>query len=78
MRPVYVVDVIRTAIGKYGGGLSSIRPDDLLAHTIKALIQRNPSIDLHAIEDVIPFQLSTPAFDDTHGRNIGVGDCVTL
>lgn len=53
MNPVYVIDVVRTPIGKYGGALSAIRPDDLLAHVIKSLLQRNPSIDVNAIEDVI-------------------------
>ena len=53
MQTVYVVDVVRTPIGKYGGALSGIRPDDLLAHVIRALIQRNPSLDGHIIEDVI-------------------------
>jgi 3-oxoadipyl-CoA thiolase len=49
----YVIDVIRTPIGKYGGTLSSVRPDDLLAHVIKSLLERNSSIDVNAIEDVI-------------------------
>jgi len=53
MNKVYVIDTIRTPIGKYGGALSSIRPDDLLAHVIKALLQRNPNADVNAIEDVI-------------------------
>ena len=53
MNKVYVIDAIRTAVGKYGGSLSSIRPDDLLAHVIRELIKRNPSIDVNAIEDVI-------------------------
>jgi 3-oxoadipyl-CoA thiolase len=53
MKPVYVVDVIRTAVGKYGGALSTVRPDDLLAHVIKKLIERNASIDVNEIEDVI-------------------------
>ena len=53
MQPVYVIDTVRTPIGKYGGALSAIRPDDLLAHTIKALLQRNESVDVNAIEDVI-------------------------
>src|SRR4030095_3812158 len=53
MKQVYVIDAVRTPVGKYGGALSSIRPDDLLAHVIKALIKRNPSIDVNAIEDVI-------------------------
>ena len=53
MKEVFVVDAIRTPIGKYGGALSSVRPDDLLAHVIKKLVERNPSIDVNAIEDVI-------------------------
>jgi 3-oxoadipyl-CoA thiolase len=53
MKPVYIIDSIRTPIGKYGGALSSVRPDDLLAHVIKALLQRNTGIDINAIEDVI-------------------------
>ncbi len=53
MQTVYVIDAVRTAIGKYGGSLSGIRPDDLLAHVISALIKRNPGIDMNAIEDVI-------------------------
>ncbi|MBK8087171.1 MAG: acetyl-CoA C-acyltransferase [Chitinophagaceae bacterium] len=53
MKPVYIIDSLRTPIGKYGGVLASVRPDDLLAHVIKALIHRNGSIDVNAIEDVI-------------------------
>jgi 3-oxoadipyl-CoA thiolase len=53
MKKVYVIDAVRTPIGKYGGALSTIRPDDLLAHVIKSLLQRNASIDVNAIEDVI-------------------------
>jgi 3-oxoadipyl-CoA thiolase len=53
MQTAYVIDAVRTPIGKYGGALSSVRPDDLLAIVIKALIARNPSIDVNAIEDVI-------------------------
>jgi acetyl-CoA C-acetyltransferase len=53
MKEVFVIDAIRTPIGKYGGALSSVRPDDLLAHVIKKLIERNPSIEVTAIEDVI-------------------------
>jgi 3-oxoadipyl-CoA thiolase len=53
MKKVYVIDALRTPIGKYGGALSTIRPDDLLAHVIKSLLQRNGSIDVNAIEDVI-------------------------
>lgn len=53
MNPVYIIDCIRTPIGKYGGSLATVRPDDLLAHVIKALVHRNASIDVNAIEEVI-------------------------
>lgn len=53
MRDVYVIDAIRTPIGKYGGALSTVRPDDLLAHALRGLLARNPSVDPAAIEDVI-------------------------
>jgi acetyl-CoA C-acetyltransferase len=53
MEKVYVVDALRTAIGRYGGALSAIRPDDLLAGVINALVKRNGKIDAAEIEDVI-------------------------
>src|SRR5450432_2384686 len=53
MKQAYIIDAVRTPIGKYGGALSTIRSDDLLAHVLRALIQRNASIDVNAIEDVI-------------------------
>ncbi|MBB1283557.1 acetyl-CoA C-acyltransferase [Flavisolibacter sp. BT320] len=53
MRNVYVIDALRTPLGKYGGALAMVRPDDLLAHAIRELLQRNPSIDPNEIEDVI-------------------------
>ncbi|MFN8244128.1 MAG: acetyl-CoA C-acyltransferase [Ferruginibacter sp.] len=53
MQTVYVVDAVRTAIGKYGGALSTVRPDDLLAHVISVLVKRNATIDVNAVEDVI-------------------------
>ena len=53
MQTVYIIDALRTPIGKYGGALSGVRPDDLLAHVIKVLVNRNSSIDVNAIEDVI-------------------------
>jgi 3-oxoadipyl-CoA thiolase len=53
MSAAYVIDAIRTPIGKYGGSLAGVRPDDLLAHVIKALLLKRPDIDLNDIEDVI-------------------------
>src|SRR5215203_499793 len=53
MKTVYIIDSVRTPIGRYGGALSSVRPDDLLAHAIRELLARNKEIDVTAIEDVI-------------------------
>lgn len=53
MQNVYVIDAVRTPIGKYGGALSGVRPDDLLAHVIRELMRRNKNIDPACIEDVI-------------------------
>ena len=53
MSAVYIIDAVRTPIGRYGGVLASVRPDDLLATSIQQLLQRNPSVDAAAIEDVI-------------------------
>jgi 3-oxoadipyl-CoA thiolase len=53
MKTAYIVDAVRTPIGRYAGSLSHIRPDDMLALVIKAMIQRNPSLDIAAIEEVI-------------------------
>ena len=68
MNPVYIIDSVRTPVGKYGGALSSIRPDDLLAYIIKALLQRNESIDVNAIEDVIAGAANQAGEDN---RNVG-------
>jgi 3-oxoadipyl-CoA thiolase len=53
MKTAYIVDILRTPIGKYGGVLASVRPDDLLALAIKKLMERNATIDPQLIEDVI-------------------------
>lgn len=53
MKTVYIIDAVRTPVGRYGGKLSTVRPDDLLALVIIALIERNASIDINKIEDVI-------------------------
>ncbi|PSL35998.1 thiolase family protein [Chitinophaga ginsengisoli] len=53
MQAAYIVDAVRTPIGRYGGVLSSVRPDDMLALLIKSILQRNPTLDPAGIEDVI-------------------------
>ncbi|MFT4533747.1 MAG: acetyl-CoA acyltransferase [Saprospiraceae bacterium] len=53
MKRAYIVDGVRTAFGKFRGTLSSYRTDDLLAHVIKSLVEKNPNIPLEAYEDVI-------------------------
>jgi 3-oxoadipyl-CoA thiolase len=53
MKTVYIIDAVRTPVGKYGGALCSVRPDDLLAHVIRELLARNKEVDVNAIEDVI-------------------------
>ncbi len=53
MKPVFVVDAVRTPIGRYGGVLSNVRPDDLFATVLRALLNRNESIDPSHIGDVI-------------------------
>jgi len=50
---VFVADAIRTPIGRYGGVLAGVRPDDLLTGVLRALVDRNPGMDPAAIEDVI-------------------------
>ncbi|MEV6194015.1 thiolase family protein [Streptomyces sp. NPDC051920] len=52
MKDVYVVDAVRTPIGRYGGALASVRPDDLAAHTVRELLARTPDLDPARIEDV--------------------------
>lgn len=53
MKTAYVIDILRTPIGKYAGSLASVRPDDLAALVIKKLIERNPTFDFKLVEDVI-------------------------
>lgn len=52
MRDVYICDAIRTPIGRFGGALSAVRADDLAAVPIKALMERNPSVDWNALDEV--------------------------
>jgi acetyl-CoA acetyltransferase len=53
MTDVYIVDAVRTPIGKYAGGLAGIHPDDLAATVIAALVDRSPTLDPARIDDVI-------------------------
>ncbi|MDW3208057.1 MAG: 3-oxoadipyl-CoA thiolase [Alphaproteobacteria bacterium] len=53
MTDAFICDAIRTPIGRYGGALSPVRADDLGAHPIAALMERNPKLDAAAIDDVI-------------------------
>lgn len=52
MKDAFICDAVRTAIGRYGGALSPVRPDDLAAIPLKALMERNPGADWAAVDDV--------------------------
>jgi 3-oxo-5,6-didehydrosuberyl-CoA/3-oxoadipyl-CoA thiolase len=67
MREAYIIDCIRTPIGKFGGALSQVRADDLAAMTIQSIVERNPSIDASRIDDVI-FGCANQAGEDN--RNV--------
>ena len=49
----YICDAVRTPIGRYGGALKDVRPDDLLAIPLAALKARNPGVHWSALDDVI-------------------------
>ncbi|MBT4331656.1 MAG: 3-oxoadipyl-CoA thiolase [Candidatus Cloacimonetes bacterium] len=53
MTEVFICDAIRTPVGKFGGTLSSIRPDDLGAVPLKEIVRRNPNVDWLAVNDVL-------------------------
>ncbi len=53
MTEAFICDAVRTPIGRYGGSLSAVRADDLAAIPIKALMDRNPSVDWSQVDDVI-------------------------
>ena len=53
MTDVFICDYIRTPIGRFGGSLSAVRPDDLAAIPLRALMSRNPRVDWAAVDDVI-------------------------
>jgi 3-oxoadipyl-CoA thiolase len=53
MAEAFLVAGVRTPIGRYGGGLARVRPDDLAAHVLAELVQRLPSVDWSALDDVV-------------------------
>ncbi|MDH2387961.1 thiolase family protein [Streptomyces sp. HNM0663] len=53
IRDVYIVDAVRTPVGRFGGALSSVRPDDLAARVVRALADRTPDLDPARIDDVV-------------------------
>lgn len=53
MKAVYIIDAVRTPIGKLGGSLAGVRPDDLAARAISALLARHPAFNREDIEDVV-------------------------
>ncbi|RXR30480.1 3-oxoadipyl-CoA thiolase [Sphingobium fluviale] len=53
MNRAFICDAVRTPIGRYGGALAAVRPDDLAAHAIRALLDRNPAVPGEAIDEVI-------------------------
>jgi len=67
MTPVYICDYIRTPIGRFGGALASVRPDDLGAIPLRALMARNAAVDWAAVDDVI-FGCANQAGEDN--RNV--------
>jgi len=67
MKEAFICDAIRTPIGRFGGGLSSIRADDLAALSLKELMNRNNSIDWELLEEVV-FGCANQAGEDN--RNV--------
>ncbi|MFC7737401.1 3-oxoadipyl-CoA thiolase [Roseomonas sp. GCM10028921] len=67
MAEALICDAARTAIGRYAGGLSAVRPDDLGAVPLKALMARNPGVDWAALDDVV-FGCANQAGEDN--RNV--------
>src|SRR5579864_765887 len=53
MPAAYVLDAVRTPFGRYGGGLAAVRPDDLAAHAVRALLDRLPDLDPERVDDVL-------------------------
>ena len=67
MKPAFICDAIRTPIGRYGGALKDVRADELGAISLRALQERNPTVDWSQVDDVI-FGCANQAGDDN--RNV--------
>lgn len=67
MSSAYILDILRTPVGKYAGALASVRPDDLAALVIRKILQRNPQVAPELIEDVV-FGAANQAGEDN--RNV--------
>ena len=67
MLDAFICDAVRTPIGRFGGSLASLRPDDMAAHVIAGLMARHPSLDPHAIDEVL-FGCANQAGEDN--RNV--------
>ncbi len=68
LRDVYVVDAVRTPVGRFGGGLSGVRPDDLAATAVAALVARCPGLDPARVDDVVMGNANGAGEDN---RNVG-------
>jgi acetyl-CoA acetyltransferase family protein len=53
MSAAYVLDAVRAPFGRYGGGLAKVRPDDLAAHVVKAVLDRSPDLDPERVDEVL-------------------------
>src|SRR6266498_745450 len=67
-RTAYIVDGVRTPIGRYGGVLAEVRPDDLAAHTIRTLLARHPGLDPERIDDVLLGDRKSTRLNSSHVR----------
>src|SRR5687767_9939131 len=68
MTDAFICDAVRTPFGRYGGALSSVRPDDLGAIPLAELMRRHPNVDWAALDDVV-YGCANQAGEDN--RNVG-------
>ena len=60
MSAAYVLDAVRAPFGRYGGSLAEVRPDDLGAHVVKALLERSPQLEPERVDEVLFASTATP------------------